>query len=80
MILHFITHSRNVNIRNKEKGSVMILAKQINRMIYLAEMEINRFVCIGEVSLHISGISLWISCLMQKINVGQNFKGIKCFL
>ena len=40
MILYFITHSRNVNSRNKEKGSVMILAKQINRMIYLAEMEI----------------------------------------
>ena len=38
MILHFIAHSRNVNIRNKEKGFVMILAKQINRMI--AEMGI----------------------------------------
>ena len=40
MILHFITHSRNVNIRNEEKGFVMILAKQTDRIIYLAEMGI----------------------------------------
>ena len=35
-----IIHSRNVNIRNEEKGFVMILAKQTDRIIYLAEMGI----------------------------------------
>ena len=51
----------------------MILVNQIHRMIDTssgAGTQLNGFGLIGEVFLYISGISFWISHLMQKINVG----------
>ena len=51
----------------------MILANQICRMIDTssgAGNQLNGLGLIGEVFLYISGISFWISHLMQKINVG----------
>ena len=51
----------------------MVLANQVHRMIDTssgAGKQLDGFGLIGEVFLYISGISFWISRLMQKINVG----------